>query len=91
MLPLPVSGGKGGINPARLVPREIMDRRMASDMSMMYASHGPKKHTVTAEEKQLALQDLQSISHGWYSAMDRIFKSWPIRLKLSAKRRLPVR
>ncbi len=55
---------KGGINPARLVPREIMDRRMASDMSMMYASHGPKKHTVTAEEKQLALQDLQSISPG---------------------------
>ncbi len=55
---------KGGINPVRIIPREIMDRRMASDMSMMYASHGPKKHTVTAEEKQLALQDLQSISPG---------------------------
>ncbi|MFS6815705.1 topoisomerase II [Citrobacter meridianamericanus] len=55
---------KGGINPVRIIPREIMDRHMASDMSMMYASHGPKKHTVTAEEKQLALQDLQSISPG---------------------------
>ena len=55
---------KGGINPARLVPREIMNRRMASDMSMMRAAYGPNKHTVTAEEKQLALQDLQAISPG---------------------------
>ncbi|HDG1691519.1 TPA: topoisomerase II [Kluyvera georgiana] len=53
---------KGGINPVRIIPREIMDRRMASDMGMLYASHGPKKHTVTAEEKQLALQDLQTLS-----------------------------
>lgn len=53
---------KGGINPVRIIPREIMDRRMASDMGMLYASHGPKKHTVTAEEKQLALQDLQALS-----------------------------
>ena len=55
---------KGGINPARLVPHEIMNRRMASDMSMMRAAYGPNKHTVTAEEKQLALQDLQAISPG---------------------------
>lgn len=53
---------KGGINPVRIIPREIMDRRMASDLGMLYASHGPKKHTVTAEEKQLALQDLQALS-----------------------------
>lgn len=37
---------------------------MASDMSMMRAAYGPNKHTVTAEEKQLALQDLQAISPG---------------------------
>ena len=55
---------KGGINPVRIIPRELMNRRMASDMSMMHAAYGPKKHTVTAEEKQLALQDLQSISPG---------------------------
>lgn len=55
---------KGGINPVRIIPHEIMQRRMASDMSMLYASHGPKKHTVTAEEKQLALQDLQALSPG---------------------------
>lgn len=55
---------KGGINPVRIIPRELMNRRMASDMIMMHAAYGPKKHTVTAEEKQLALQDLQSISPG---------------------------
>ena len=55
---------KGGINPVRIIPRELMNRRMASDMSMMHAAYGPNKHTVTAEEKQLALQDLQSIGPG---------------------------
>ena len=55
---------KGGINPVRIIPRELMNRRMASDMSMMHAAYGPNKHTVTVEEKQLALQDLQSISPG---------------------------
>lgn len=53
---------KGGINPVRIIPRELMNRRMASDMSMMHAAYGPNKHTVTEQEKQLALQDLQSIS-----------------------------
>lgn len=55
---------KGGINPVRIIPRELMNRRMASDMSMMHAAYDPNKHTVTAEEKQLALQDLQSIGPG---------------------------
>lgn len=55
---------KGGINPVRIIPRELMNRRMASDMSMMHAAYGPNKHTVTAQEKQLALQDLQSIGPG---------------------------
>ncbi|MEX3022022.1 topoisomerase II [Kluyvera sp. STS39-E] len=53
---------KGGINPVKLIPREIMSRRMENDMSMMHAAYGPDKHTVTAQEKQLALQDLQAIS-----------------------------
>ena len=55
---------KGGINPVHLVPREIMSRRMVGDMGMMRAAYGPDKHTVTTEEKQLALQDLQAISPG---------------------------
>lgn len=55
---------KGGINPVRLIPNEIMARRMASDIAMMNAAYGPGKHTVTAEEKQLALEDLQAISPG---------------------------
>lgn len=53
---------KGGINPVRIIPQTIMSRRMESDMSMMRAAYGPEKHTVTAEEKQLALQDLQTIT-----------------------------
>lgn len=55
---------KGGINPVQLIPREIMSRRMANDMTMLQAAYGPGKHTVTAEEKELALQDLQAISPG---------------------------
>ncbi|TKU06628.1 MULTISPECIES: topoisomerase II [Citrobacter] len=55
---------KGGINPVQLIPREIMSRRMANDMMMLQAAYGPGKHTVTAEEKELALQDLQAISPG---------------------------
>lgn len=55
---------KGGINPVHLISHELMNRRMESDMRMMRAAYGTGKHTVTAEEKQLALQDLHAISPG---------------------------
>lgn len=55
---------KGGINPVRIIPREILNRRMESDMTIMRTSYGPEKHSLTEEEKQLALQDLQAISPG---------------------------
>lgn len=55
---------KGGINPVALIPKEIMDRRLAVSITIMRAAYGPDKHTVTPEEKQLALQDLQTMSPG---------------------------
>lgn len=52
---------KGGINPIRIIPREIINRRMDSDVAMMRAAYGPNRHTVTEAEKQQALQDLRSV------------------------------
>ncbi|MFP5597497.1 topoisomerase II [Kluyvera sp. 142486] len=52
---------KGGINPVRLISREILERRMESDARMMRAAYGPDKHTVTAQEKHQALLDMQSL------------------------------
>lgn len=52
---------KGGINPMRLIPKEIINRRMDSDVAMMRAAFGTKRHRVTEAEKQQALQDLRSV------------------------------
>lgn len=52
---------KGGINPVRVIPQEILTRRIETDVRMMRAAYGPDKHTVTEDEKQQATQDLQHI------------------------------
>lgn len=52
---------KGGINSARLIPYEMINRRMESDARMMRAAYGPDKYTATAEDKQKALTDLQTL------------------------------
>lgn len=76
---------KGGINPVQLIPREIMSRRMANDMTMLQAAYGPGKHTVTAEEKSWRFRICKPLVRGWCSAMGRIFKSWPTRIKAWVK------
>lgn len=55
---------KGGINPMRMVPQDIIKRRMEGDAAMMRAAYGPNKHTVTDAEKQQAMQDLQNVVPG---------------------------
>lgn len=72
---------KGGINPVRIIPRELMNRRMASDMSMMHAAYGPKNIRLRRKKNSWRFRICNPSVRGWYSALDRISKSWPIRSK----------
>ena len=48
---------KGGVNPMRLLDKDLMQRRMQADVDMMRAAAGPDKHTVTPQEIQQAETD----------------------------------
>lgn len=55
---------KGGVNPVKVMSHEVLARRTESDARMMRAAYGPNKHTVTPQEKQQALADMQAIVPG---------------------------
>lgn len=55
---------KGGINPMRILPKEMLLYRMTVDADMMRSAYGPEKHTVTDAERQQAQQDLQVVVGG---------------------------
>ncbi len=52
---------KGGVNPMRLLDKDLMQRRMQADVDMMRAAAGPDKHTVTPHEIQQAETDVVPI------------------------------
>ncbi len=52
---------KGGVNPMRLLDKDLMQRRMQADVDMMRAAAGPNKHTVTPQEIQQAETDVVPI------------------------------
>ncbi|NEG94530.1 topoisomerase II [Leclercia adecarboxylata] len=52
---------KGGVNPMRLLDKDLMQRRMQADVDMMRAAAGPNKHTVTSQEIQQAETDVVPI------------------------------
>ncbi len=52
---------KGGVNPMRLLDKDLMQRRMQADVDMMRAAVGPDKHTVTPQEIQQAETDVVPI------------------------------
>jgi len=52
---------KGGVNPMRLLDKDLMQRRMQADVDMMRAAAGPDKHTVTPQEIQQAETDVMPI------------------------------
>ncbi|WP_419720623.1 topoisomerase II [Leclercia adecarboxylata] len=52
---------KGGVNPMRLLDKDLMLRRMQADVDMMRAAVGPDKHTVTPQEIQQAETDVVPI------------------------------
>ncbi|MDU1026924.1 MAG: topoisomerase II, partial [Leclercia adecarboxylata] len=52
---------KGGVNPMRLLDKDLMQRRMQADVDMMRAAAGPDKHTVTPQEIQQAETDVVPI------------------------------
>lgn len=52
---------RGGVNPMRILSKELMQRRMQADATMMRAAFGPNKHTVTPEEVARAQTDVVPI------------------------------
>lgn len=52
---------KGGINPAKILPHEMLMKRINTDVSMMRSAYGIDKHNVTDEERQNAQKNVQSI------------------------------
>lgn len=52
---------KGGINPMRMLDKEMMSRRMQADADMMRAAYGKNHHTVTQAEREAAVADVRPI------------------------------
>ncbi|WNY88834.1 topoisomerase II [Leclercia adecarboxylata] len=54
-------GVKGGINPMRVLDKDMMQRRMQADAAMMRAGWSNDRHTVTPEEHAAAVEDVRPI------------------------------
>ncbi|MBW9399730.1 topoisomerase II [Leclercia sp. EC_58] len=54
-------GVKGGINPMRVLDKNMMQRRMQADAEMMRAGWSNDRHTVTPEEHAAAVEDVRPI------------------------------
>lgn len=52
---------KGGVNPMRMLDKDLMTRRMQADADMMRAAYGKNRHTVTPEEREAAVTDVRPI------------------------------
>lgn len=52
---------KGGVNPMRVLDRDMMQRRMQADAEMMRAGWGKDRHNVTPEEHAAAVEDVRPI------------------------------
>lgn len=52
---------KGGINPAKMLPRDFLIKRMNVDAAMMRSAYGENRHTVTDKERLEAQQHLQPV------------------------------
>lgn len=53
---------KGGINAAKILPREMLIKRINVDAAMMRSAYGPDKHRVTDSERENAQKTIQSIA-----------------------------
>lgn len=54
-------GVKGGVNPMRVLDKDLMQRRMQADAEMMRAGWSNDRHTVTPEEHAAAVEDVRPI------------------------------
>ncbi|UAN41427.1 MULTISPECIES: topoisomerase II [unclassified Enterobacter] len=52
---------KGGVNPMRMLDKDLMARRMQADADMMRAAYGKNRHTVTQDEREAAVEDVRPI------------------------------
>jgi len=53
--------GKGGVNPMRVLDKQMMARRMQADADMMRAAYGKNRHTVTPAEREAAVTTVRPI------------------------------
>lgn len=54
-------GVKGGVNPLRVLDKDLMQRRMQADAEMMRAGWSKARHTVTPAEHAAAVEDVRPI------------------------------
>jgi hypothetical protein len=52
---------KGGVNPVRVLDKEMMARRMQADADMMRAAYGKNSHNVTPAEREAAVTTVRPI------------------------------
>lgn len=52
---------KGGVNPMRVLDKEMMQRRLQSDAEMMRSAWGKNRHIVTPQEREAAIKDVRPI------------------------------
>ena len=52
---------KGGVNPMRMLDKDLMARRMQADADMMRAAYGKNRHNVTPAEREAAVEDVRPI------------------------------
>ncbi|HBL4918276.1 TPA: topoisomerase II [Enterobacter hormaechei] len=52
---------KRGVNPMRMLDKDLMARRMQADADMMCAAYGKNHHTVTQAEREVAVEDVRPI------------------------------
>lgn len=54
-------GVKGGVNPMRVLDKDMMQRRLQADADMMRTGWGKDRHAVTPEEHAAAVEDVRPI------------------------------
>lgn len=54
---------KGGVNPMRVLDKDMMQRRLQADADMMRTGWGKDRHNVSPEEHAAAVEDVRPIMH----------------------------
>jgi hypothetical protein len=81
---------KGGVNPMRMLDKDLMARRMQADADMMRAAYGKNRHTVTPAEREAAVEDVRPIMKRLPISTARTSSCCRCRRRRRAKRSSPA-